>query len=444
MIRFACTCHTILEVSDEFAGTSLQCPKCKRLLDVPTLSELKGIDEEGTYKLDALKLRDEPDRLANLQRAYAPQRVDHQGQQIDLRETFKGDANAMDDDDVLEIMDAEPRCAKYDPETGELVRAVPLKQEPVRFDPATLPMAKAVINYASGSTFKEFNGWRIFPEIFRPGNLAVMGIIFLVCFMLQLIMVPIVAGFYTVVPGFVVLCIGLMAHFSNVVLDAGIERSDEFSRPLRDLNWHDDIWWPFMHFAMAFGLCYGPVVFFRSLPSAVRVPYAGAVLIMGTIAFPAAFLTTSTSGTILNLAPDRVLRMITAIGLKYPIAIFVWALAMVAGLSGLLASFVDLGTMLTTGGVPRIFGIIRIPFIPAYGLMMLGIVLMHGFCWYLGLQYRAHHEEFDWFYQKHHRKIEAVRPATGTTTSTPSIAPPMATAIAPPSGQQSDYPQSHA
>ena len=122
MIRFACTCHTILEVSDEFAGTSLQCPKCKRLLDVPTLSELKGIDEEGTYKLDALKLPDEPDRLANLQRAYAPQRVDHQGQQIDLRETFKGDANAMDDDDVLEIMDAEPVSAPSTiPETGELV-----------------------------------------------------------------------------------------------------------------------------------------------------------------------------------------------------------------------------------------------------------------------------------------------------------------------------------
>ena len=144
-----------------------------------------------------------------------------------------------------------------------------------------------------------------------------------------------------------------------------------------------------MHFAMAFGLCYGPVVFFSPSHRRCELPYAGAVLIMGTIAFPAAFLTTSTSGTILNLAPDRVLRVITAIGLKYPIAIFVWALAMVAGLSGLLASFVDLGTMLTTGGVPRIFGIIRIPFIPAYGLMMLGIVLMHGFCWYLGLQYRA-------------------------------------------------------
>ena len=322
--------------------------------------------------------------------------------------------------------------------------AVPLKHEPVKYDPATLPMAKAVINYASGSAFKEFNGWRIVAEIFRPANLAVMGIIFLVCVVLQLIMVPIAAGFFTVVPGFVVLCIGLMAHLSNVVLDAGVERSDELARPLRDLSWHDDIWWPFLHFAIALALCYGPVALFNFLPPA-RIAYAGAALIMGTIAFPAVFLTTSTSGTVLNLAPDRLLHVITAIGLKYPIAVFVWAVAVVAGLTGLLAAFVDLGTLLTTGGVPHIFGILPIPFIPAYGLMMLGIVLVHGFCWYLGLLYRAHYEEFDWFYQKHHRKIETIRPATGVTvTAAPSIAPPMATAIAPPDAGKSDYPQSHA
>ncbi len=135
---------------------------------------------------------------------------------------------------------------------------------------------------------------------------------------------------------------------------------------------------------------------------------------------------------------------ITAIGLKYPILIVLWAVSVVAGLLGLLASFIDLATLLTSGGHRGLFGLPYIPLIPAYGLMILGVLLMHGFCWYLGLQYRAHYDQFDWYYQKHHRKIETVQPPVGTTMATPSIAPPMATAIAPPSGRSSDYPQSDA
>jgi hypothetical protein len=38
---------------------------------------------------------------------------------------------------------------------------------------------------------------------------------------------------------------------------------------------------------------------------------------------------------------------------------------------------------------------------------------MHAFCWYLGLQYRAHHAEFGWAFQWHER-----------AGSTPSQRPP--------------------
>ena len=46
-----------------------------------------------------------------------------------------------------------------------------------------------------------------------------------------------------------------------------------------------------------------------------------------------------------------------------------------------------------------------------YPVLALGIVLMHAFCWYLGLMYRGHHEAFDWAFQRH---VPGTRVATPT------------------------------
>src|ERR1041385_9242088 len=108
MIRFACTCHTVLEVSDDFAGTSLQCPKCKRLVDVPTLSDLQSLDADGTFKMDREPVHDEPNRLADLKRAFAPTRVDEQGNEIDLRERFGEASGPLDDNEILELVKDQP------------------------------------------------------------------------------------------------------------------------------------------------------------------------------------------------------------------------------------------------------------------------------------------------------------------------------------------------
>jgi hypothetical protein len=37
----------------------------------------------------------------------------------------------------------------------------------------------------------------------------------------------------------------------------------------------------------------------------------------------------------------------------------------------------------------------------AYPLLLVGIFLMHGFCWYLGLQYRDYQPHFGWVLQSH-------------------------------------------
>src|SRR5436309_2041390 len=105
-LRFACTCGTVLEVPIEQAGTSLQCPQCGRLVDVPTLSDLAALSEDGTYKVDELELRDEPDRLAKLHRAFGHQRVDEQGHDIDLRQQFAPEEPVpLIEDDVLEVLE---------------------------------------------------------------------------------------------------------------------------------------------------------------------------------------------------------------------------------------------------------------------------------------------------------------------------------------------------
>src|SRR5215213_3504312 len=109
MIKFSCTCHTVLEVSDDFAGASLQCPKCRRLLDVPTLSELNGLADDGGFKLDDIKMREDPNRLADLQRVYGGH-LGRDGNEKDLRGQFGHDDPIvpLGDDDVLEVVNEEP------------------------------------------------------------------------------------------------------------------------------------------------------------------------------------------------------------------------------------------------------------------------------------------------------------------------------------------------
>jgi hypothetical protein len=165
------------------------------------------------------------------------------------------------------------------------------------------------------------------------------------------------------------------------------------------------------------------------------------VLILGTIAFPAIYLTTATSGTILNLAPDRVLRVISATGIKYLFVVALWAVTGFTYMMGIYASMVGLLSLFMPVS-SRVFGV-PVPAVIGFAMLLAGIMMMHGFCWYLGLIYRAHHDQFDWFLQSHHKKQEFVRVKSGMTVATPAMAPPMAKPVAAPPAR-GDFPQSHA
>jgi hypothetical protein len=436
MIKFRCLCSALIEVGDDFAGMSLQCPKCRRLVDVPTLSDLPSLSEDGSFKIDELKLRNEADRLSDLQRVYAPGRVDEHGNEKDLREQFHQDDSPIEmaDDDVLEVINEEPVAPKYDPVTGELVRAVELRNEPVKFDPNSIPMAKAVINYAQGDDTREFSGWRIIPAMFRYENLFVILIILFVHVFLQLMMAPVAAGMLIVLPGLIVLIAALLGHYANVIEDIGFEGKDELPRPLRDASLYDDIWRPFINMCLAIMVCYGPAVFYHRFPPMYAVAYLGTVLIVGTIGFPAVLLTTTSSGTVINLAPHKLLRVITASGVKYLFAVILWVATAVVYLVGMIGILWPLAKLLTslTGSVSNIL----LPLVFAYPVLMLGIAMAHGLCWYLGLIYRAHHDQFDWYLQQHQRRGEMIRSPSGVLVPAPNkpIAPRKPPSI-PPKGK---------
>ena len=86
MIRFVCNCGHRLEVPEDQAGDSLQCPKCGLLVDVPTLSELQNFTEDGTYRMDAGgPVATDSDRMADLGIIYSATKLDEEGNEIDLR-----------------------------------------------------------------------------------------------------------------------------------------------------------------------------------------------------------------------------------------------------------------------------------------------------------------------------------------------------------------------
>ena len=146
MIRFVCNCGNRLEVPEDQAGDSLQCPKCGLLVDVPTLSELQHFTEDGTYRMDTGgPVATDSDRMADLGIIYSKTKLDDDGNEIDLRTIPAGrkhprssNFHDQDDDDQGELElkpagDTKPAVTerpKYDPETGELIRPLDIRNDP--------------------------------------------------------------------------------------------------------------------------------------------------------------------------------------------------------------------------------------------------------------------------------------------------------------------------
>ena len=407
MIRFPCSCGQPYDVPEDRAGSSFQCMRCGKLVDVPALSDLEHLAADGTYGLDDKPL-EPPDAatLESMMLAFSRGKVDIYGHEKDLRNT-QADFAGLGEPEMLEFADEAPDyrravAPKYDPVTGELIRPMEVKETKRAADADAVPVAKAMIAYARRRHGEApFRAAQIIPAMFAAPNLIVVLVIFIAHVGLQLLMIPVMAGLFLLVPAMIIFAMLFPSHYAVVVNDIATEEKDELPRPLRDFSWHDDLWGPFVHFAMAAFLAYGPLIAINWLPnSGVLVStYVLAVLAWGTCVFPALFLTTTTSGHWLNLSPDRVIRVIGSLGIKYVLCVVLWATAIVSYLAGIGGTMYALISLMVTPGSMPLNPWMVTAF--AYPLLVVGILLMHIFCWYLGLQYRQHQPQFRWAFQSH-------------------------------------------
>jgi hypothetical protein len=418
-IHFPCPCGHLFDEPLDRAGAALQCPKCGRLNDIPTLSDLQSLSADGTLLLKPDAPRVERHRIAVVNRHFNPHRLDAHGNEIDLRNTHEdlADVGAPPESDQIPLRqkDARPAKPKYDPVTGELIRPIQLATPAAGEDPANLPVARRALTYAAGDAAHVMNARRILLAMFMPANFVVMFFIFLAYFFYEMLFGLIGIYLFNLVGAMptlytLPLAILLMAHYANTLEDNGPNSIDELPRPLRSLSPVDDIINPFSSMFIALILCFLPAfLVFKNTPPQFQV-ISVVPLALGVFFFPAVFLTSTTSGTSYNLRPDRLASVVRAAGGHYLTSLLAWTLALP------LFAF-------------SLFGVYLIPFalrekhlwiykfnLPAlhFPILFLSIIIMHFACWHLGLIYRNHHEQFPWILQRHvstRRRVEAAQAA---------------------------------
>jgi hypothetical protein len=464
MIQFKCRCGNILRVESDEAGSSMQCPKCARLIDVPLLGDLPNLNDDGTYRTD-----DPPplpkargSRVTEALHHFGAQHDDPAGYDIDLRVTPQQIAAAGAHPDPV----PPPR---YDPETGELIR--PLEIKPPLVPPvirSEIPLAQAAITYATGPSAIADTWIASLVTLCQPVNVLVIAIVFIIqVATLDAGLFIVAAGFFFISITLIVVELTIVSHYGNVIDEIGPEANDELPRFLRDLRGHEDIWSPLVAMMIGTLLCYAPAVICMldamlghstflvvsdillcligliavcttfigvagvetrdirwaeqmflplaatlvgcvlvfapagfcllvRLPAGAEFTVAAILAIVGTIFIPAVLLTTATSGSWVNLRPDRVVAVVRQCGPRYLSPLIAWVLGVTACVAGQL--IVAAGTLnwLTSIGMPA-----SIPTMIGYPLLLAGIVAMHFFCFELGMLYRRHHQTFPWLFQRH-------------------------------------------
>lgn len=396
-----------MSVPDDQAGGMIQCPKCSRLLDVPTHTELRNIDAEGNFRIGALELPADPRRLREVTRAFTRERFDEHGNEIDLRPSLDDVDRAGVEEIPFHNGDIGD-TPKYDPITGELVQPLDVKPNADLREAGHIPMATPVLGYAGRREAAGPSVWTLGLQMFMPQNVFVVFIIVLMHVMLQMAIMPIAAGlfFFAFVPiGIVMLLAG---HYGRVVQETGPGDQDDLPRPFGNLSWRDDIWDPFVQTMAAWMIAYGPSwIVFLAMGRKVETLVAMAPAVLwGAIAFPAAFLAATSSGTLLNLRPDRLLGTIRQCGAGYVVPmclLFVGPIVYFFGVFGFGASVFALfvRNMLSQPGLVASAGFLA---------LVMGIFITHWGCWALGVLYRGNHEAFPWILQRHVYKNRTTLP----------------------------------
>lgn len=403
VIKFACKCgHRFAAPLEQAAGT-IQCPDCGLLCDIPTLSDLASLEGDGTLRMAPASPRVEPHRIDHLAVAFTRETLDGQGEEIDLRPS-QDDLERIDSD-AIPLKPREQALTekpKYDPVTGELIRPIGVdeRQAPQAH---TVPVAKRALSYASGDLMVIPSAGRALRDLFSPINMVVMLFILLLHILNQMSIFAVMGGLFLLAPSVVLFTALILAHYANVVDETGPEARDELPRPIRGVSFGDDIWRPFTQAAGAMLVCFTPAQLVRAYGPAspgIQATYLF-LLATGAFFFPAVLLTLVTSGTVVNLRPDRVLAVIRTIGTRYTISLFCFLLT-AAGYWIVLQGTVLFVYRLMSRS-PSAAPLVNFVSHPAflYPALMLVLLVAHYFCWHLGLLYRRFHDHFPWVMQHH-------------------------------------------
>ncbi|HSI33853.1 MAG: hypothetical protein ACAI43_11945 [Phycisphaerae bacterium] len=417
-LRFPCHCGHRFALPADLAGDTIQCPACGILNDIPSLQDLRSYDADGTVLLrDDPSPRAEANRVADLAKTFSRRTdKDLRNTRADMAAVGAGPLQDTDVPDAIPLAPGGPSmpkpkrvAPKYDPETGELVRAIPVAPLPAGTVPAdAIPVAKRPIDYATvGTNAPRFTLGRVMGELLMPVNMIVLLFTFLFYFSFL-----VVEGFFAPIIQYagghpratnVLMAFFLLAHYANTIDDIGRNDQDELPRPLRGVGFADDVWGSFVAFAIGLVLCFTPAVALNGFGDRTAWPVTILLAGLGLIAFPAVLVTAVTAGTMNNLRPDRLLKTARAMGRSYVTALILWGLA----LPMFAFSLLDLFLLPEWFRAEHAWHInlnrlsIRLPVIG------ISIYFMHLACWHLALAYRRHHAAFGWVLQAHAFKHRA-------------------------------------
>ena len=406
MIRFACRCKYVFEVPADAAGTQLQCPECHRLVDVPSMEELAGLGEDGSYRISTPEAKSDPHHFEDMRRVYSKEKVDEFGDEIDLRQTHE-QFLAAGTEDHFDDFAAGGERPKYDPETGELVRPLEMREELKPLPPPmAVPMAQTTLNYATPGLQTRYSIWAPFVMLFSPINLAAMFFVLIGHLFMVMAMFSVFTAFFAIA----IVGAGLVAHYGVVIEEIGIEEKDEVPRFLRHFNIADDIWLPFARVFLAWMICFGPgrivwTVWMNMKGAHFELALAWMGLdLAGLIFLPGVVLITTTSGSISNLRPDRVLGTIGKIGARYAFFVLLYAVGFAIYVVGIVLTPSHFVSIIHAKSFSSWFdyGLI------SWGTLIVGIFLMHWFAWLIGMEYRTGHMGFPWVFQQFERYIPGV------------------------------------
>src|SRR5262245_59930796 len=304
MIEFSCLCGYHVSVPEDLAGGLVQCPKCKRLNDVPLLGDLPNIDDEGIFKLDdAPRLKDDPQRVAKLTQVFTRDHYDAYGNPIDNRQSMQELASI--DKDVVPLAN-DKAAPRYDPVTGDLIREVDVKPAE---DVAAIPMARramsAPVKVIDHIDVPDALELMVIPlRLLKPVNLLVMSFILLSQGLAQVMLACVVTFYLVLAPGWFLLQALIASHFGNVIDETGPVSRQELPTPLRSLT-REDIITPFIAVMTALFLCFGPAVIIlingRNMPLQMILPMSLMLAAAGALVCPSVLLITTTSGSYINL-----------------------------------------------------------------------------------------------------------------------------------------------